>query len=133
MEKQTQKLESSLVEKLKELNTRKNELIINAGQLHLDIKQLNTVLSVVETEFDNTNKELKDALKAGDLEKVKRIFNMSSLLHWGIAVLVFILLEGAGYFFFRAFAERQYDRHDRFAAKLFAACQFDGRIRCGAG
>jgi hypothetical protein len=67
MEKQTQKLESSLVEKLKELNTRKNELIINAGQLHLDIKQLNTVLSVVETEFDNTNKELNGLLF--DLEK----------------------------------------------------------------
>jgi hypothetical protein len=67
MEKQTQKLESSLVEKLKELNTRKNELIINAGQLHLDIKQLNTVLSVVETEFDNTNKELNSLLF--DLEK----------------------------------------------------------------
>ena len=54
----TEKLEVSLVEKLKELNTRKNELIINAGQLHLDIKQMNTVLSVVETEFENTNKEL---------------------------------------------------------------------------
>ena len=67
MEKQIQKLESSLVEKLKELNTRKNELIINAGQLHLDIKQLNTVLSVVETEFDNTNKELNSLLF--DLEK----------------------------------------------------------------
>jgi hypothetical protein len=62
MEKQTQKLESSLVEKLKELNTRKNELIINAGQLHLDIKQMNTVLSVVETEFENANKELNGLL-----------------------------------------------------------------------
>ena len=67
MEKQIQKLESSLVEKLKELNTRKNELIINAGQLHLDIKQMNTVLSVVETEFENTNKELNALLF--DLEK----------------------------------------------------------------
>jgi hypothetical protein len=56
-----------LVEKLKELNTRKNELIINAGQLHLDIKQMNTVLSVVETEFENTNKELNALLF--DLEK----------------------------------------------------------------
>ena len=62
MEKQTKKLESSLVEKLKELNTRKNELIINAGQLHLDIQQMNTVLSVVETEFENTNKELNGLL-----------------------------------------------------------------------
>ena len=58
----TEKLEVSLVEKLRELNTRKNELIINAGQLHLDIKQMNTVLSVVETEFENTNKELNGLL-----------------------------------------------------------------------
>jgi chromosome segregation ATPase len=63
----TEKLEVSLVEKLKELNTKKNELIINAGQLHLDIKQLNNVISVVETEFENTNKELNSLLS--DLEK----------------------------------------------------------------
>jgi hypothetical protein len=63
----TQKLEVSLVEKLRELNTRKNELIINAGQLHLDIKQMNVLLSVVETEFENTNKELNSVLS--DLEK----------------------------------------------------------------
>jgi hypothetical protein len=63
----TEKLEVSLVEKLRELNTRKNELIVNAGQLHLDIKQMNTVLSVVETEFENTSKELNVLLS--DLEK----------------------------------------------------------------
>jgi hypothetical protein len=63
----TQKLETSLLEKLRELNTKKNELIINAGQLHLDIKQLNNVISVVETEFENTNKELNSLLS--DLEK----------------------------------------------------------------
>lgn len=63
----TQTLEVSLVEKLRELNTRKNELIVNVGQLHLDIKQLNVMLSVVETEFENTNKELNSLLS--DLEK----------------------------------------------------------------
>jgi len=63
----TEKLEVSLVEKLKELNTRKNELIINAGQLHLDIKQLNTSLLVVETEFENTSAQLNSLLS--DLEK----------------------------------------------------------------
>lgn len=47
-----------------------------------------------------TQRFMSFALGAGDLEKVKRIFNMSSLLHWGIAVLVLLLLEGAGYFFF---------------------------------
>jgi hypothetical protein len=63
----TEKLEVSLVEKLRELNTRKNELIIDAGQLHLDIKQMNVLLTVVEVEFQNTNKELNVLLS--DLEK----------------------------------------------------------------
>jgi O-antigen/teichoic acid export membrane protein len=47
-----------------------------------------------------TQRFMSFAQGAGDQEKVKRIFNMSSLLHWGIAVLVLLLLEGAGYFFF---------------------------------
>jgi len=47
-----------------------------------------------------TQRFMSFAQGAGDLEKVKRIFNMSTLLHWGIAILVFFLLEGAGYFFF---------------------------------
>ena len=63
----TEKLEVSLVEKLRELNTRKNELIINAGQFHLDIKQLNSALSVIEAQFEATNKELN--LLLSDLEK----------------------------------------------------------------
>jgi hypothetical protein len=63
----TEKLEVSLVEKLRELNNKKNELIINAGQLHLDIKQLTTSLTVVETEFETTNKQLNSLLS--DLEK----------------------------------------------------------------
>ena len=63
----TEKLEVSLVEKLRELNTRKNELIIDAGQLHLDIKQMNALLSVVETQFESVSKELNGLLS--DLEK----------------------------------------------------------------
>jgi hypothetical protein len=63
----TEKLEVSLVEKLRELNNRKNELIINAGQLHLDIKQLNTSLLEVETEFENTSAQLNSLLS--DLER----------------------------------------------------------------
>ena len=47
-----------------------------------------------------TQRFMSFAQGKGDLDKVKRIFNMSSLLHWGIAVLVLFLLEGAGYFFF---------------------------------
>jgi hypothetical protein len=63
----TEKLEVSLVEKLRELNTKKNELIIDAGQLHLDIKQMNALLSVVETQFESVSKELNGVLS--DLEK----------------------------------------------------------------
>jgi O-antigen/teichoic acid export membrane protein len=37
---------------------------------------------------------------AGDIEKVKRIFNMSTILHAGIAIIVLSVLEIAGYFFF---------------------------------
>jgi hypothetical protein len=40
---------------------------IKLWQLHLDIKQLNIMLSVVESEFENTNKELNGLLS--DLEK----------------------------------------------------------------
>jgi len=48
----------------------------------------------------STQRFMSFAQGSGDFEKVKRIFNMSSLLHWGIAVLVFLFLEIAGYFFF---------------------------------
>jgi len=67
MEKHTEKLEEDLIAKLKQLNTRKNELIVNTGQLHLDIKELERVLEVVETEFSTTNKELNTLLS--DLDK----------------------------------------------------------------
>lgn len=63
-----------------------------------------------------TQRFMSFAQGAGDLEKVKRIFNMSSLLHWGIAVLVLFLLEGAGYFFFHGVLNIAPDRMD--VAKL---------------
>lgn len=47
-----------------------------------------------------TQRFMSFAQGAGDLEKVKRIFNMSTLLHWGIAIVILLVLEIAGYFFF---------------------------------
>jgi hypothetical protein len=44
--------------KIKELNNRKNELIANAGQLHLDVAELNKIILVIEDEYVQTNKEL---------------------------------------------------------------------------
>ena len=57
-----------------------------------------------------TQRFMSFAQGAGDLEKVKRIFNMSTLLHWGIAILVFLLLEVAGYFFFHGILNIAPDR-----------------------
>jgi hypothetical protein len=58
MELQTEKLEESILLKIKELNNRKNELTINAGQLHLDIAELNKIIAIVEAEYGQANKEL---------------------------------------------------------------------------
>ena len=46
----------------------------------------------------------------GDLDKIKRIFNMSTLLHLGIAVVVVIVFEIAGYFFFNGLLNIEPDR-----------------------
>ncbi len=54
----TEKLEESILLKIKELNNRKNELIANAGQLHLDVAELNKIILVIEDEYIQTNKEL---------------------------------------------------------------------------
>ena len=54
----TEKLEESILSKIKELNNRKNELIENAGQLHLDVAELNKIILVIEDEYIQTNKEL---------------------------------------------------------------------------
>ena len=55
---QTEKLEESILSKIKELNNRKSELIANAGQLHLDVAELNKIILVIEDEYVQTNKEL---------------------------------------------------------------------------
>jgi hypothetical protein len=60
---QTEKLEESILSKIKELNNRKNELIANAGQLHLDVAELNKIILVIEDEYVQTNKELNIILE----------------------------------------------------------------------
>jgi O-antigen/teichoic acid export membrane protein len=57
-----------------------------------------------------TQRFMSFAQGAGDLEKVKRIFNMSTLLHAGIAVLMVLVLEIAGYFFFNGLLNIAPDR-----------------------
>ncbi len=47
-----------------------------------------------------TQRFISFAQGAGDLEKVKRIFNMSILLHFGIGLLLILIFEIAGYWFF---------------------------------
>ena len=47
-----------------------------------------------------TQRFMSFAQGSGDLEKVKRIFNMSTILHIGIAIILVLILEIAGFFFF---------------------------------
>jgi len=66
MEKYTEKLEESLIERLRELRNKQTELIVNIGQLHLELKQMNSAMQSMESQYLTINSELNDKLK--DLE-----------------------------------------------------------------
>lgn len=57
-----------------------------------------------------TQRFMSFAQGSGDIDKVKLIFNMSTLLHFGIALAVVIALEIAGYFFFNGLLDIAVDR-----------------------
>ena len=67
MEKYTEKLEESLIERLKELRNKQNELIINIGQIHLELKQMNSAMQTMESQYMTVSNELND--KLNELEK----------------------------------------------------------------
>ena len=67
MEKHTEKLEESLIERLKELRNKQNELIINIGQIHLELKQMNSAMQTMESQYMAVSNELND--KLNELEK----------------------------------------------------------------
>ncbi len=58
----SEKLEVSLVENLKTLSTKKNELIVKAGQIHLEIKELTNILNRVDSEYMTTSSQLDGLL-----------------------------------------------------------------------
>lgn len=53
---------------------------------------------------------------AGDVNRLKQIFNVSLILHFIIAILLLIILEGAGYFFFNGILKIDGER--MYAAQL---------------
>lgn len=57
-----------------------------------------------------TQRFMSFSLGAGDIDKVKRIFNTSTILHVGIAIIVVIVLEIAGYIFFNGLLNIADDR-----------------------
>jgi hypothetical protein len=57
-----EKLEVSLVEKLKNLSLKKNELTMKVGEIHLELKELTTILNRMETEYMVTSNELDKLL-----------------------------------------------------------------------
>jgi hypothetical protein len=54
----SEKLEVSLVENLKALSAKKNELIIKTGEIHLQIKELSNILTILENEYLTNIQEL---------------------------------------------------------------------------
>ncbi len=78
----SEKLEVSLVENLKTLSAKKNELTVKAGQVHLEIKELTDILNRVDAEYLATSKQL-DILLAdlqakypnGEIDLVEGIVN----------------------------------------------------------
>ena len=52
--------------RLKELRNKQTELIVNIGQLHLELKQMNSAMQSMESQYLAINNELNDKLK--DLE-----------------------------------------------------------------
>jgi uncharacterized coiled-coil DUF342 family protein len=58
----TEQLEVSLVETLKELSAKKNELTLKAGQIHLEIKELTNISNKVDVEYLTTVAKLDELL-----------------------------------------------------------------------
>jgi hypothetical protein len=58
----SEKLEVSLVEKLKNLSLKKNELTLKVGEVHLELKELTTILNRMESEYMVTSNELDKLL-----------------------------------------------------------------------
>jgi hypothetical protein len=54
----SEQLEVSLVENLKTLSAKKNELIVKAGQVHLEIKELTNMLNRIDAEYLATSNQL---------------------------------------------------------------------------
>lgn len=58
----SEKLEVSLVEKLKNLSLKKNELTLKVGEVHLELKELTNILNRMESEYVVTSNELDKLL-----------------------------------------------------------------------
>jgi hypothetical protein len=58
----TEQLDVSLVENLKTLSAKKNELVLKAGQIHLEIKELNNISNRVDTEYLSISSQLDSLL-----------------------------------------------------------------------
>lgn len=67
MEKQIEKLEESLINKIKELRQKQTDLVVNIGQLHMERKQLEIVAENMESDYFGVTNELNTILN--DLEK----------------------------------------------------------------
>jgi hypothetical protein len=58
----TENLKEDVLLNLRNLNKRQNELIVLVGQLHLELREMNTELNSAENEFDMITSEFQKLL-----------------------------------------------------------------------
>jgi hypothetical protein len=58
----TENLKEDVLLNLRNLNKRQNELIVLVGQLHLELREMNTELNSAESEFDMITSEFQKLL-----------------------------------------------------------------------
>lgn len=62
MEKQIKNLEDFELINLKNLSSKKTELVYNIGELHLEISELKKLLVTLETQYNEVSNELNNLL-----------------------------------------------------------------------
>lgn len=62
MEKKIEKIDDNVINNIKELSTKKEELFSNIGQAHLELRELKKILSAMELEFDSVATRLNGIL-----------------------------------------------------------------------
>jgi len=62
MDKKVEILDKNVILKIKELRNKQSELIINIGQLHLELKEMGILMESMEKDYQTITKDFKKEL-----------------------------------------------------------------------